>query len=256
MSTSFTDNFSKQSAAYQKYRPTYPTKLFSFLSSLTTEHELAWDCGTGNGQSAIGLADFYKSVYATDPSEQQIKYAMPNPQIVYKVEQAEICGLPDHSADLITIAQALHWFDFDKFYREVKRVLKPDGIIAAWTYGLPLISPEIDKVIRHFHDHVVGEFWQAENRLVEKEYTTIPFPFKSIPAPDFTMKKDLTLLDLLGLITSWSAVQKFKDQKGLDPVAGLKAELSERWRNPENQKTVTWNIILKVGQNTGSDKIK
>ena len=248
----FTDNFSRQSETYQKYRPTYPRELFAYLSTLTKEHELAWDCGTGNGQSVIGLAEFYKTVYATDPSEQQIKHAMPHERVVYKVERAENCGLEDNAADLVTVAQAIHWFDFDLFYKEVKRVLKPDGIIAAWTYGLPIISPQIDQLIRHFHDEVVGEFWQTENKLVEQEYATIPFPFKSIPSPDFTMHKTMSFNDLLGLLNSWSAVQKFKEKTGFNPVDELGNELGKLWGNTENVKEVAWKLVLKAGQNTDS----
>ena len=177
MDSSFQDNFSKQSQTYLKYRPTYPVELFTYLSTLTESHDLAWDCGTGNGQAAISLTRFYESVFATDPSEQQIKNALPHSRIIYKVEIAEQSGLKDHSVDLVTIAQAIHWFHFESFYAEVKRVVKPNGIIAAWAYGLPSITLDIDKAIRHFHDNVIGHFWQSGNRMISKKYNTIPFPF-------------------------------------------------------------------------------
>jgi ubiquinone/menaquinone biosynthesis C-methylase UbiE len=243
----FTDLFSKQAASYQKHRPTSPPALFEYLHSLTTEHQLAWDCGTGNGQAAIGLADFYEQVYATDPSEQQIKHATLHPRIIYKIERAETCGLTDHTADLITIANALHWFDFSTFYAEVKRVLKPNGVIAAWTYGHTTISPGIDAIIKHYHDEIVGEFWQDENRLIDKNYATIPFPFEPVSAPPFSTHKEMSFDDLIGLIHSWSATQKYIDKYASDPVKNIQQQLRSLWQN--EKATASWQLILKIGRN-------
>ncbi len=243
----FKDNFSRQSESYNKYRPTYPQELFEYLSSLSQKHDLAWDCGTGNGQSAIGLANYFEKVYATDPSEQQILNARPHPKIIYKVEKAECSSLPNNSADLITVAQALHWFDFGKFYTEVKRVLKSDGIIAVWTYGLPKISTEIDTLILHFHDTIVGGFWQRENQFVAEEYKTIPFPFNEIKTPSFQFQKEITLEDLKGLLFSWSATQRYIDQNGENPILKIENDFQNLWKKPDGTKLATWQIFLKVG---------
>lgn len=243
----FTDNFSKQSETYQKFRPSYPNQLFAYLSSLTTEHDLAWDCGTGNGQSAAGLARFYEVVYASDPSKAQIENAAQNPKIRYKVEMAEKSSLEDKSVDILTVAQAIHWFDFDKFYAEAKRVLKQNGVIAVWTYTLPSISSEIDSLIRHFHDNIVGEFWQAENKLVENEYTTIPFPFVEIETPAFTIDKLLLREDLIGLLRSWSATQKYIDKHDQNPIDQIDSELLSLWPD-DQQRPAKWKLILKVGR--------
>ncbi|HYG50327.1 MAG TPA: class I SAM-dependent methyltransferase [Flavobacteriales bacterium] len=183
--TEFKDHFSNHAAAYKKYRPNYPPELFKYLSSLVNEHNLAWDCGCGNGQAATGLATHFKNVYATDPSQQQINQAAQHLKITYKVEKAENCSLPGSSVDIITVAQALHWFDLPVFYTEVKRVLKPGGILAAWGCGVAQVNPEIDTVTNHFHNHTLNDYWQAENRIVEKEYSTIPFPFRLIETPAF-----------------------------------------------------------------------
>ncbi len=244
----FKDHFSKQSNAYQKYRPSYPKDLFQYLSSLTKNHDLAWDCGTGNGQAALGLTNYFEKVYATDPSEQQISNAKQNPNIIYKVETAENSSLKNNSIDLITVAQALHWFDFEKFYTEVKRVLKPEGIIAVWTYGLPQISTEIDNLILHFHDTIVGEFWQKENKFVSEEYKTIPFPFKEIETPSFQFRRELYRSDLLGLFRSWSATQRYKDQNGTEPLSEIEKELQNLWTDSQEPKNATWNIYLRVGK--------
>jgi len=244
----FKDNFSKQSKFYSKFRPTYPIELFEFLQTLTPEHRLAWDCGTGNGQSAIQLARFYEKVFATDPSEEQIKNAFHDPKVTYRVEKAENPSLNDRSVDLITVAQAVHWFDFDGFYAQVKRVLKPNGIIAVWAYGIPSVTSKIDELINDYHDNVIGEFWLPENRLIDEDYSTIPFPFKIIEAPEFWIYKSLDRDELLGHFRSWSATQKYIDKNGTDPVVELEKAFKEVWVNGTDKKEVAWKLILKTGE--------
>lgn len=244
----FKDHFSKQASMYVQYRPTYPKELFDYLASLIKSHSQAWDCGTGNGQSAIQLAEYFEKVYATDPSKQQVEQAIQHPKITYNVESAEQTGLENQSVDLITVAQAVHWFDFDRFYAEVKRILKKDGVIAVWAYGVPSVSPELDPLIRNFHDQVVGEFWQKENKLIDNEYTTIPFPFQIISAPAFQIQKQWTRNELLGHFRTWSATQKFIDKYGKNPIEVLEKDLAVYWENRDEAKDVSWKLILKVGQ--------
>lgn len=250
MSTGFKDNFSKQSQVYAKFRPAYPPELFSYLAALCRAHELAWDCGTGNGQSALSLAAYFKTVYATDPSAEQLQHALPHERITYNVEKAESSSLKDLSADLVTVAQAVHWFDLDRFYTEVKRVLKPGGILAVWAYGLPSISESVDPVIRYFHDEVLGDFWQKENRLIEQEYRPLFFPFEPLAAPELTMHKIITREDLIGLLHSWSAVQRYKDFHHTDPVKDLEAQLENAWPDPDVKQEASWKLILKAGRKT------
>jgi ubiquinone/menaquinone biosynthesis C-methylase UbiE len=245
----FKDNFSKQAEVYVKFRPTYPRELFEFLKSLTVEHELAWDCGTGNGQSAVQLAQFFDKIYATDPSQEQIKNAIPDVKIEYKVENAETpSSLNDNSVDLITVAQAVHWFDFNAFNDQVKRVLKPNGVIAVWAYGVPSINKEIDSIVKNFHDNVIGEFWLPENKLIDKEYATIPFPFIEMETPEFFIKKQVTLSEALGHFRSWSATQKYIDKYDENPINTLSQKLQEHWVETETQKEMVWKLILKVGK--------
>jgi ubiquinone/menaquinone biosynthesis C-methylase UbiE len=245
---SFKDNFSKQSDIYLKYRPYYPTELYAYLSSLTADHKLAWDCGTGNGQAAIGLAEHYERITATDPSAAQIKNCIPHSKIKYLVEQAENSSLESNSADLITIANALHWFDFDTFYKEANRVLKNKGIIAAWAYGVPSVFPEADTLIEHFHYHTLNDYWRPENRLIEKEYTTIPFPFQQITPPDFFYEKKMNLDELIGYLNTWSATQRFIDKNKFNPTDQLQEKLNAIWKDRSEEKTLRWKLILKVGR--------
>lgn len=244
--SSFKDNFSKQSAVYSKYRPNYPDKLFEFLSEQTEEHELVWDCGTGNGQSALSLTNHYRRVIATDPSSAQIGNAVQHEGIEYRVEQAESSSLHNHSADLVTVSQALHWFDFEKFYTEVKRVLKPGGVYAAWCYGLPSVCKEMDPVLFDFHNNIVGDFWQRENRMIEAEYESIPFPFDHVKTVHFEMDKTLSFQDLTGLLYTWSAVQRYIAKLGHDPVELMLPKLSAAWGSEVELRTFTWKISLKI----------
>lgn len=243
---SFQDLFSAHAVTYQKYRPSYPPELFSFLSSLTPGHELARDCGTGNGQAAVMLADHFDTVYATDPGEQQIANAVPHEKVMYKAEPAETSSLGDQSVDIVTAAQALHWFDFEKFYAEVNRVLKPGGIMAAWAYGVPRVSADIDALVDDLHDHILNDYWQEENRMIDKGYTTIPFPFAEICAPDFYIKKEMEREELLGHLSSWSATQKYIKAKGIDPVNDLRSRMESVWT--DGSREVIWKLILKVGR--------
>lgn len=244
----FKDNFSIQAKTYAKFRPKYPDELFEFIAGLCPEKALAWDCGTGNGQSAVSLAQYFAQVIATDPSAEQIKNAELHDRVLYKIEKAEEPSITDNSVDLITVAQAIHWFDFDVFYAAAKRVLKPEGIIAAWAYGIPG-NPEIDEQIKYLHFDVLDEFWQPENRMIEKEYTTIPFPFKEINHRQFYIQKRISMHELVGHFQSWSAVQRYRQKHGVDPLEDFVPKLQLAWGDPETLKEITWKLTLKVGRN-------
>lgn len=245
----FKDHFSGHAEIYARHRPVYPFELFTFLRSLTNEHQLAWDCGTGNGQCAVQLTNYYADVFASDPSAEQIRHAIPNEKVQYAVEKAEHSSLKNNSVDLITIAQALHWFDHDRFYTEVNRVLKPGGVIAAIAYINPCVSEEIARLTDHLHDEVLKEYWKPENRIVEARYETLPFPFDLIEVPEFTLEKNLTRNDFLGHLRTWSAVQRYIDRNNINPLTGFESELKNLWNDDERKRT-TWPLILKVGRKT------
>ena len=179
------DNFSKQSAIYARYRPTYPQDLYDFILSHVTGKQSAWDCGTGNGQAAKELSKVFTKVFATDISQKQIDNAVHADNIFYSVQPAEQTDFPDNSFDLVTVAQALHWFRFDEFYKEVKRVTKPAAFFAGWTYSLLRISDEIDQLIEYHHYNTLSGYWDDERKYVDEEYRNIPFPFAKINSPCF-----------------------------------------------------------------------
>ncbi len=244
----FKDYFSKQASEYTRYRPHYPGPLFQYLAELTIEHQLAWDCATGSGQAALGLTPYFDEIIATDASEKQITNAILHSKITYLVSPAERTEIDSNAIDLIVVAQALHWFDLDKFYGEVKRVLKAGGVIAAWSYGLLRISPPVDELIDKFYVDVVGPFWPPERKLVDDGYRSIPFPFQEFTSPAFSMEANWSLDHLLGYIGTWSSIQKFKEQNKANPLKGFARDLKQVWGRLEDEKRVRWPINMRVGK--------
>lgn len=244
----FKDHFSRQSWDYSRYRPTYPVALFEYLASLCREEDTAWDCGTGNGQAAIRLADFFQTVIATDPSEKQIANAILHPAITYRVERAEESQIPTGCIDLITVAQAVHWFAIDKFYAEVRRVLKSGGVIAVWCYSLLEISPQINRIIRNLYINMVGSYWPPERQWVDKGYRTLPFSFEEIKTPSFSMISYWNLAEIMGYLRTWSAVQRFIEKEGYDPLEQIFEKLQPLWGDEDQKRQINWPFHLRVGK--------
>jgi SAM-dependent methyltransferase len=243
---SFKDHFSKQAAGYATFRPRYPQKLFDYLGSIAPSHELAWDCATGNGQAAVGLTSVFDRVIATDASEKQIANAQPHEIIDYRVSPAENSGIGSETIDLIMVAQALHWFDLDRFYPEARRVLKPDGVLAASAYTLLHVEPAIDEVVNQYYYEVVGPFWPPERKLVE-QFTDLSFPFREIDPPKFEMTALWDLDHLVGYLRTWSATQRFIAAKNSDPLEQIMDELLVAWAEPQQTRKVIWPMVLRVG---------
>jgi SAM-dependent methyltransferase len=248
-SFSFEDHFSKQSEQYAQYRPKYPDEIYAYLASLAPARSLAWDCGTGNGQAAIGLAKHFDKVHATDASVEQISRAHPHEKVEYHVEPAEHVSLDASSVDLITVAVAIHWFSFDQFYREVKRVLKPGGVLAAWTYNSVEISPEIDPLVWHYYRDIVGAYWPDRIRYLEERYETLPFPFEGIVPPPFVMEIHWDLNQFAGFLDSWSATQRYKAQKGQHPLEIIWPKLLAAWGDQNDQRLIRWPLYFRIGRN-------
>jgi ubiquinone/menaquinone biosynthesis C-methylase UbiE len=242
------DNFSQQAQQYARFRPHYPPELFAHILSLVAEKNTAWDGGTGNGQVASVLATHFTSVFATDISAQQLEHAIQLENIHYSLQPAEKTNFHDAQFDLVTVAQAIHWFRVQEFYTEVKRTLKPGGLIAIIGYGLLHASQPLQQLIDHFYYKIVGPYWDAERRYIDEKYQTIPFPFQEIPMPFFQMDYDWTLEQLLGYINTWSAVKHYEKQQGVNPVNALAKELGKLWQDQEVQ-TFSFPLLLRVGRN-------
>lgn len=241
---SFKDHFSKQAEEYAKFRPRYPRELFVWLGTTAPGTEVAWDCATGNGQAAVELAQIFGRVVATDASEKQVANAERHPRIEYRVATAEESGIESGSADLITVAQALHWFDLERFYPEVRRVLKQRGVIAATAYKLATVSASVDAVVNRYYSEIVGSYWPAERVLVEK-FEELPFPFTEIETPPFEMVAEWGVDQLLGYLRTWSATQRFIAAENRDPLEGVEEDLRKAWG--DEVRRVVWPLTVRVG---------
>lgn len=240
------DKFSAQARQYNKFRPHYPDLLFSFLYSKVQDFNAAWDCGTGNGQVASELAEKFKKVFASDISENQLQEANLKDNITYFLGRSEETDFVDNSFDLITVAQAVHWFDLESFYKEAIRVAKPNAVIAVWGYNLLNISTEVDRIIGKFYNDTLSDYWDAERKLVEDEYKSIPFPFKEFEVPKFEIVVNWNLEQLLGYLNSWSSVQNYIVANGINPVDELEIELEPFWRT-DTITSIRFRVFARVG---------
>jgi ubiquinone/menaquinone biosynthesis C-methylase UbiE len=247
---SFKDHFSSDSQSYSDFRPAYPDELFRYLAAITPQQNTAWDCATGSGQAAGMLANYFAQVVATDASDTQIKHAVTKENIRYEVALAEQSGIASASIDLITVAQALHWFKLDEFATETNRVLTENGILAAWTYNLLSINDEIDALINNLYFKVVGDYWDFERSMVEDGYRNVSLPFKQIDTPAFTMSAQWGLQQLIGYLNTWSAVKAYTTSNGENPADTMTEELTNVWSTGDALQTVNWPLSLRVWQKT------
>lgn len=241
------DNFSVAPEQYAKYRPDYPQAIFDFIYPLLNEKIAAWDCGTGNGQVAQELSNDFARVEATDISKKQLLHAFPANNIRYSIQPAEQTDFEDNNFDLITVAQAVHWFDVDKFNAEVKRVGKPNSIIALMGYELNHITPEIDAIIRHFYNNIIGEYWDPERKHIQNRYQQIPFPFRELETPEINNIKLWKFEHLMGYLNTWSAVHHYIDKNNTNPIVEIEDDLRQAWGNAEVRRVI-FPIIFRVGR--------
>lgn len=260
------DLFSTDSASYQSYRPDYPDELYAFLQSIIQERKYAWDCGTGNGQVALKLAEIFEQVEATDISANQLKNALNKPNIRYTEQSAESSSFPEQSFDLITVAQAIHWFDFNAFYAEVKRTLKPGGLLAVIGYGRietydgSTSSPQVadfghtqddktnlNNIIQFLYSGILGAYWDPERKFIDEEYKTIPFPFDELEVPSLFIRKEWSLDHLIGYFGTWSALKHYREKTGKDPLPEMKERLKTVWGNHET-RPFRFPVLLRIGR--------
>lgn len=248
----FQDLFSGVASRYATFRPHYPAALFDTLAARVARDALVWDCACGNGQAAVELARRFARVVATDASVEQIASAARLPNIDYRVALAEESPLATHSVGLVTVAQALHWFDLPRFYAEVKRVLQPGGLLAVWCYGINEIEDrEVNRLVQEFYGGVLGPYWPRSRELVEAGYRTLPFPFEELPMPALQMEAHWTLEQLLGYFSTWSARTRYLAAQGQDPLVPFAADLARVWGDPHVPRTITWPLAIRLGRTDG-----
>jgi ubiquinone/menaquinone biosynthesis C-methylase UbiE len=243
----FQDHFSLLAHAYARHRPTYPDALFDFLRSRCPGSTLAWDCAAGSGQATRALAGRFQQVVASDLSARQLAQAPRHPGVCYVLAPAEAAPVVSGAADLVVVAQALHWFPHRAFFDEARRVLRPGGIFAAWCYTLLTVDRKIDRIVKRFYDEDLGSYWPLRRSLVEDAYRSIQVPFRPLDAPAFTMEMDWTLEQLLGYLGTWSAVRRYREAVGADPLDRIREALAGAWGTSGERRRVRWPLHLKAG---------
>jgi ubiquinone/menaquinone biosynthesis C-methylase UbiE len=241
--------FTKQAEFYARFRPDYPAELFDFIASIAPAKRSAWDCATGNGQAALGLAKHFAHVVATDVSPQQISKAAPHPRIKYRVAPAEASGLADGSCDAITVCQALHWLDRSEFFAEAARVLVHQGVLVATVYSDPeLEEKSLDPILQHYNRAVVGRYWPPQRKTVDEQYRSVKFPFEELAAPKLVMEREWNLEQLVGYLRSWSATVRYIEAMGTDPTEELRARLARQWGDPQQTRRIRWPFTIRAGK--------
>jgi SAM-dependent methyltransferase len=243
----FMNHFGPRASQYAAWRPRYPNDLMDYLAAVSGDTDVVWDCGTGNGQAAVGLAERFSRVVATDASADMIAHAVPHPHVTYRVARYD-SGLTANSANLVTVAQALHWFDLEPFLGEAHRVLRPQGVLAVWCYGLFGVDPGLDELIVRFAHGTLATFWPPERRFVDDEYRSFVLPLEELVPPRFEISESWHLSDFTRHVRTWSGTARCIASVGDAPVEAFEAAVGERWGDPAIRRTVRWPIHMRIGR--------
>jgi ubiquinone/menaquinone biosynthesis C-methylase UbiE len=241
-------DFSKVAKEYASYRPGYPPELFDWLAATVKKRNRAWDVATGSGQAALGLVDHFDQIIATDVSAAQLRHATPHPNIDYRVASAETSGLPDGSVDLVVVAAAIHWFNLPQFYEEVRRVMRPGGVVAAWTYHVAYVSPPLDDILLPFYREVVSAYFPEGARLVDARYEGIVLPGEPLNPPSFHASVRWSATQVLQFIRTWSGVQAYIAAMKRDPVIDLEASIVDAFGGADTVVEIQWPLYLRAAR--------
>jgi ubiquinone/menaquinone biosynthesis C-methylase UbiE len=251
MSTSLSkDLFSAHATDYAQFRPKYPPAFIKYISRLVRYRGVVWDCGCGNGQLSVGLADHFQLVLASDISAEQVAQAPGNKGILYTVQPSEHTDFPDEFFDMVVVGQAIHWFNHDAFYCEAYRVMGPNAVLAAIGYGLMRISPEVDAVLDHFYKNITGPYWEPECIYIDEAYNNLPFPFEPIEVPAFYMPAQWSFKHMMGYLNTWSAVKKYEQENGVNPLSLVADDFEKAWGGEERKKVV-FPLFVRAGRKGG-----
>ncbi len=237
------DHFSKIAHQYARGRFAYPSGLYDFLATKCAGHNLAWDCATGTGQAAIALTKVFTKVIATDISKELIGFASPHPQICYRIAPSENSEIEPESVDLITVAQALHWFNLDEFWVEVRRVLKDGGVLAFWGYNWPIVHPAVDHLLEHYKLEL-ALFWPKRSAILHEGYKSVCPPFDEIISPSFDVYAEWNRDDYLAHLSSWSATRYYCERTGGDIMTKFQDRFAVAWRG--DRLHVKWPLVVRL----------
>lgn len=246
MSSPGAPDFSPFADRYARGRPRYPAALFAWLASQVDRHALAWDCGTGNGQAAVGLAEHFAAVVATDRSAEQLRHAAPHPRIDYQLAEGERSGLAEGSVDLATAAAAVHWLDVPAYLAEVRRVARPGAVLAVWTYHPARASEPLQEVLHHFYWDRLKPWFGPQTDLVDAGYATLDLPGEPLPVPELAIEVEWDLAQLRDFLTSFSGVQRYLRERGEDPLELIGDELAAAWGEPGRRRPLRWPLALRA----------
>lgn len=242
------DHFSGVSSGYAEFRPRYPRDLYEFIASVAPNHQLVWDCGAGSGQASNDLTGWFQRVVASDVSAAQIAHATSHDRVEWLVATAEAAPLHGDSVDVVTVAQALHWFDHARFYGEVRRVAVPGAAIVAWSYSPPKMEGDVGALLDQFMFETLRGYWPPERRYVDEGYRSIPFPFERIDSPELRLDDEWPLSQLTGYMRTWSATARYRKQLGVDPVVAVAQQLRGLWGDPDDRRAITWPLVVFAGR--------
>lgn len=248
MSNRISTLFGARAEAYASFRPHYPPQLFTWLAAQCASHNRALDIACGNGQASVPLLEHFQQVLACDASLEQLQAGHSLPKLQRFVAEAHSQPLSGHSLDLIVVAQALHWFATPAFFGEVKRLLTPDGLFCAWCYSLMRIDPELDALIDQLYWQTLSGYWPEGRASVDVGYRDIECPLQRIAPPDLAIEACLSLNQLVGYLHTWSAVQRFEQQHGVDPLLDLQPQLRKAWGDGERSRFVRWPLHFMAGR--------
>lgn len=232
---------------YARFRPEYPPALAAFLAAASPDARFAVDVGCGSGQLAVQLGAHFDSVLGLDPSADQIAHAPVSERVRYVQAPAEHLPLPERSASLVAAAQAAHWFDLPAFYAEVRRIAREGAVLALISYGVPQLDRELGRRFAHFYRNEIGPFWPPERQLVDRGYADLDFPFVEFPSPAMAIQKAWPLAELLGYLSTWSAVKHAVKQGHGQVIERFATDLAARWGDPETRRPVSWPINMRIG---------
>lgn len=244
----FKDHFSGHARQYAAFRPTYPDSVFATLAELAPGRRRAWDCATGSGQAAVGLVRHVGHVVATDASVRQLASAQRHDRVSYCVARAEEAPIGNHTVELVTIAQALHWVNVERFFAEAARALVPGGIFAAWGYGNPSVSEDVDPILTELYEGTLGPYWPPERRMIEDAYEGVAMPFDRIDVPATRLERAMSLEEFEGYVRTWSGTVRYLAARATDPVRPAFDAMAPRWGPPGSRRPVRWPLFFLVGR--------